>query len=168
MTARLTFRQRMAVAISHEQAVDQELQRRGWEVFDFGQATLPFQMFAHLHVLPVAIRWRPDRIARRPGTQMAALVDAKGTTERNRESANHAIECDSLSSLVGHADANGLECYVVFHDFKVATAHALAAIVERGDVGSGQGGGLGSGTPYWLIPRRYIHDDLDSVFGWPL
>lgn len=137
------------------------LKRNNWNVEPYGQENYPAGLRQLLANQTALDRWRPDLIAERQGR--FRLVDGKTCTERNKMSANYAIEKASLSA---HEQAWGWPVLIVFHDWQVVPAKLIWELVDRDQLRAMPWNGYGSGTPAWLLPKQTTClIDFDGVFA---
>jgi hypothetical protein len=159
-----SFGTRMEMADLWEHTVAAALQGFGWEVEPYGQQGFRRELRDLIHDEPALDRWRPDLIVRRDGR--VRLVDPKTCTERNRGSANYAIEKASLSALMAHYRMTGWRVLLVFHDWRVADVEFIWDMVEHEQLRPIPYIGYGSGTPGWLLPKNTTCLlDFEAIFG---
>ena len=161
----MTFQQRLLVALSHEDATIERLNRSGWTAYPFGQSQLPdecrdrLKRFENSSRQPSLIRWMPDIITFRditPERSYVALIDAKVCGDRP----NYAIEMSAVETLEIYADRLYTPAFFVFDDWRVLTPREAR---QRGRMGPDPTPGNGSGTPYYLIAKHFGHP-FDEVF----
>ncbi len=156
-----TFAERLALAEQWEAEVADKLRAYGWEVEQYGQALYSRRVQMMLKRESNATdRWRPDLIACRK--YVTVYVDAK---TRQSESANHSIEKSSLSAMVSHDQAGSIPVYLVFSNWSCIRVLDLWERTDTKDCWAGAPSKNGSGTPYWVIPKRSIRQNLESVFS---
>jgi hypothetical protein len=164
----VTFAERKHLAESHEFAIRVELERRGWTVEPFGIALLSDHMRQALRqVQPLALwRWLPDLIATRD--RRTVLVDGKD--EQRNDTPNFAVE---ETAILAHRTMATLGVPIVYVFSDMSCNFNCDDLLNQGRrVGPTHGGSrvqgaAGSGTPFWLLPKRHqLH--LDEVFGAPL
>lgn len=110
--------------------------------------------------------WRPDFIATRDDRMR--LIDAKMMHPRSFAKPNYTIETRSLDELATRADYTRIPVFVVFYDWTVADVYDLRRWSVDGDLTPGHPlppGSIGTGDPYWLIPRRLVLQRFDEVFA---
>jgi hypothetical protein len=140
------------------------LGERDWESETYGQEAFQSGLRRILKDQPALDRWRPDLVASREGR--VRLIDGKTCTERNRTSANYAIEKASISALATHERMTGWPVLIVFYDWRVAPAKFIWEMVEQDRLQPIPFVGYGSGTPGWLLPKgTTCLLDFDAVFG---
>jgi hypothetical protein len=163
--ARVSFDARMQAARAAEAAVLARFRALpGWLAFPFGQGQLPDDCRDVLRQIedacgrPLLIRWMPDIIAVCPSRPFAALIDAK---KANDTTDNLAIECDAIAVATIYADHFFTPTFFVFDSGAVLTPRQAT---QRGWLGPAPRNGVGSGTPYMLIEKRYARP-FEHVFA---
>lgn len=181
-------RGRLALGDMHDRGlVVPELETRGYELEEFGQALLSAAVRRSLRQRTSLVRWLPDHAVKVPGAEKRlALIDSKTCTGRNRASANHAVE---FRSILG-AMITRIPTFYVCCDLKVLPAQTLYTVLRAGRqawpccvacMETFRTGlnelqiadqlpeycpahtGNGSGTPYVRFPKTWC-DPMDSVF----
>lgn len=156
----MNFQRRMAQAVSHEDAVIEQLRQRGWLAERFGQGQLPGHVREQLRDIDTDVRWMPDIIAMKsyPVGPQLRFIDAKAG-DKWRTTGNHDIEIRALESAEAFYVYAKWPVYFVFSDMSIA---APEEIREFGRPGPFYGNG--SGTPY-LIFTKHVCRPMDSAFG---
>ena len=158
-----SFATRISAGVGHEQAVIDRLNREGWLAERFGQALLTeacrnaMKSWSDCALRPTLMRWLPDILACSP--MKLFLVDAKcGRTD----TPNYDIESASVEAHQAIVDHLYTPVVYVFEDWRVMTPRTA---IERGVRRSGSGT-TGSGTPFYLIEKRFAMDFSDVFDGW--
>lgn len=159
MTAR-EFRRRLALAVEFEDKVIAALTERAWLAERFGQGQLSAAMREMLRRVETTVRYMPDIIgARRFGnTTRVVFVDAKAG-DRWRDTGKHDVEAAALVGAELWRDYSGCDVYFVFGDGGVITPAVFREMAEPGRYR-----GVGSGTPFYLVPRVACQR-FDAIFG---
>lgn len=134
---------RKRVGDAHEQRVAQLLQRRGWDVNQWGQGVLSVPVQTALRGTDSSLRWTPDLLAAR-GRDIA-LIDCKARMT-STASRRHAVE---RAAVRAHLQLTAWVClpvYYVFDDLGVLTPYD---VLIRGRCGPHSH--AGSGAAYYLI-----------------
>jgi hypothetical protein len=161
----MTFAMRIDPAVEFEQSVLARFNVSGWIAEPFGQALLPenardaLRHFEDLSGRPTLVRWMPDILAWRECNHRVthlALIDAKV----GQVSDNHAVEIAAADAMDVYVERLYIPAFFVFNDWTVLTPRDVK---HRGRLGPDPRGGNGSGTPYYLVPKRFARA-FDNVF----
>lgn len=161
------FAGRNAKAIQWEQKLIAVFRAKGWTAYPFGQSLLPpearelLRHYVNDAHQPTLLRWMPDIIAFRcpevcgdhpaqlgthPGR--VVLIDAKTCEDRP----NYAVEMSAQEAAAAWTDRLHTPTFFVFDDGGVLTPRDVA---QRGRPGPAPSPGRGSGTPYFLVEKRF-------------
>lgn len=157
---RREFERRLEVATAFEDKVVAALIERGWRAERFGQGQLSEEMREIIRRVNTPTRYMPDIIAARPcpaGTRLS-FVDAKAG-EKWRETGNHDIETAALEGAEMWESYSRCEVFFVFSDGGTITPKVYRELATPGRFR-----GVGSGTPFVLVPRAACMR-FDAVFG---
>ena len=155
------FAGRLQTAIKFEDQLIERLNATGWQAFHFGQSQLPEACRAYLTRFedgsrrPALIRWMPDVITFRQypnGRVFVALLDAKVCGDRP----NYAIEMSAAETAEVFTDKLYTPTFFAFDDWRVLTPREVR---QRGRMGPAPVNG--SGTPYYLVEKRYSRPFAD-------
>lgn len=161
----VTFTERYRDARAHEEAIQTELERRGWHVEQFGQALLSDRTKESLHRVQLTYwRWLPDLIASKDDKVL--LVDGK--TERRCDTPYFSIE---TNAHLAHLAMSGLRLPIVyvFADMSCNYHDCVTTAREFGDPSAGGRVATvnGSGTAFILVDKSE-QQHMDAVFGEPV
>ena len=154
------FERRLAAATAFEERVAAALIDRGWRAERFGQGQLSEEMRDIIKRVDTATRYMPDVIAAKTFAARARLifVDAKAG-EKYIETGKHDIETAALDGAEKWEQFSGCELYFVF-----ANGDTITPKVFRELATPGRYRGIGSGTPFLLVPRVAC-SRFDDIFG---
>lgn len=157
---RREFERRLEVATAFEEKVAAALVDRGWRAERFGQGQLSEEMREIIRRVNTPSRYMPDVIAAKQFSARTRLVfvDAKAG-EKYRETGKHDIEAAALEGAEMWEAYSRCEVYFVFTNGDTITPKVFRELAEPGRYR-----GVGSGTPFLLVPRT-VCERFDTVFG---
>lgn len=157
---RREFERRLEVATAFEEKVVAALIERGWRAERFGQGQLSEEMREIIRRVNTPTRYMPDVIAakRFGATTRLVFVDAKAG-EKWRETGRHDIETAALGGAELWEQYSRCEVFFVFTNGDTITPKVFRELAEPGRYR-----GIGSGTPFLLVPRVAC-SRFDAVFG---
>lgn len=152
---------RKQLSDAHEAVVLLLLNDAGWVAEPWGQALVSERLRQALKQVPSCpARWAPDILAVRD--REWAFVDAKA--EIRGDTPNFSIEKSAVRShfswWIGH-NAGTAKFIYVWDDFRCSYIDDLN---DTKGLHEGHFAGVGSGTPFWLIPKQATRP-FDEVFG---
>lgn len=152
------FSDRMEPAAQWESKLIDILRQRGWLAAPFGQAQIPAEFRPHLarwlddYGHSTLLRWTPDIIAVRPAEKpFVCLIDAKTENERNRDSANYAVEINAVDAGLAIVRSWHMPLFYAWPDGGVLTPEVVLNRWNRKLDGTGTSG---SGTAFYLVAKR--------------
>lgn len=154
------FMRRLDQAQEFEQKVIAELIARGWQAEGFGQGQLSEEMRDVIRRVNTPVRYMPDIIAckRFPARTLLVFIDAKAG-DKWRETGNHDVETAALDAAEKWVALSECPYYFVFPDGGVLEPPALRELGQPGRFR-----GIGSGTPFLLVPRSAC-TRFNAIFG---
>jgi hypothetical protein len=154
------FERRLEVATAFEVKVVAALIERGWRAERFGQGQLSEEMRDIIRRVNTKVRYMPDVIAARTFAAKTKLifVDAKAG-EKWQETKNHDIETAALEGAEKWQEFSECPVYFVFTSGDTITPQDFRELATPGRFR-----GVGSGTPFLLVPRAAC-TRFDAVFG---
>lgn len=154
------FMRRLDLAQEFERKVIAELVSRDWQAEGFGQGQLSEEMREVIRRVNTPVRYMPDIIAckRFTGKTLLIFIDAKAG-EKWRETGKHDVETAALDAAEKWVALSDCPYYFVFPDGGVLTPAVLRELGEPGRFR-----GVGSGTPFLLVPRT-VCTHFNTVFG---
>jgi hypothetical protein len=157
---RREFERRLEVATAFEEKVAAALVDRGWRAERFGQGQLSEEMREIIRRVNTPTRYMPDVIAAKQASARTRLVfvDAKAG-EKWRETGKHDIEAAALDGAELWESYSRCEVFFVFTNGDTITPKVFRELAEPGRYR-----GVGSGTPFLLVPRVAC-ERFDDVFG---
>lgn len=157
---RREFERRLAVATAFEEKVAAALVEREWIAERFGQGQLSEEMRDVIRRVNTATRYMPDVIAAKqfPAGTRLMFVDAKAG-EKWKETGNHDIETAALEGAEKWEGFSGCPVYFVFANGDTITPRVFRELSRPGPFR-----GVGSGTPFLLVPRSAC-SRFDDIFG---
>lgn len=151
---------RLERAQEFEQKVVAALVERDWQAEGFGQGQLSEDMREVIRRVNTPVRYMPDIIACKrlvTGTRLV-FVDAKAG-DRWKDTGKHDVETAALDAAEKWVTLSECPYFFVFGDGGVLTPDVLR---ELGQPGTFRG--VGSGTPFLLVPRAAC-TPFGAIFG---
>lgn len=157
---RREFERRLETATAFEEKVAAALVDRRWRAERFGQGQLSEEMRSIIRRVNTPTRYMPDVIAAKRARDLTRLVfvDAKAG-EKWRETGKHDVETAALDGAELWEKYSGCEVFFVFTNGDTITPKVFRELAEPGRYR-----GIGSGTPFLLVPRSAC-EKFDAVFG---
>lgn len=157
---RREFERRLEVATAFEEKVVAALVERQWRAERFGQGQLSQEMRDIIRLVDTPTRYMPDIIAAKRFAAQTRLVfvDAKAG-EKYRQTGKHDVETAALEAAELWEKYSRCEVYFVFTNGDTVTPNVFRELGQPGRFR-----GVGSGTPFLLIPCTACWG-FDTVFG---
>jgi hypothetical protein len=154
------FERRLEAATVFEVKVVAALIERDWRAERFGQGQLSEEMRDVIRQVQTSVRYMPDVIAAKKFKAVNRLmfVDAKAG-EKYRETGNHDVETAALEGAEKWQQFSDCPVYFVFTNGDTITPQVFRELGKPGPYR-----GVGSGTPFLLIPRSAC-TPFDATFG---
>jgi hypothetical protein len=154
------FERRLETANAFEEKVVAALIDRDWRAERFGQGQLSVEMRDVIRRVSTSVRYMPDIIAAKRFAARTRLVfiDAKAG-ETYRRTNRHDIETAALDGAEKWGEFSQCPVYFVFTNGDTITPQVFRELAEPGVFR-----GVGSGTPFLLVPRAAC-SRFDEVFG---
>lgn len=154
------FVRRLEVATAFEEKVVAALVERGWRAERFGQGQLSEEMRDIIKRVNTRVRYMPDIIAAKSfnAKTLLVFVDAKAG-DKWKDTGNHDIETAALEGAEKWEQYAECPVYFVFSDGGTVTPAVFRELATPGRFR-----GVGSGTPFLLIPRSAC-SKFDAIFG---
>jgi hypothetical protein len=149
-----TFAHRIAVATPHEEDVKRLMGALGWDCEKYGQGMQTERVRKILRLINSNSRWLPDLVAHNRDDGRGMWIDAK--SGMGIDYPNYSLEIRAFESFAKwhEFDARRSTCIYVWGDLHWCSVDTISAGIDAKTVTVGGRARFGSGTPYYLVPKK--------------